>query len=127
MKIIRVNKCVSIPMVRSPVNVTLAMSYKTIDHLVKVYESSVKLHAIRCACHFPDIDECFEAAVALSDLCVNISGSQCVNTEGSFDCACVPGYFLNDDGVCESAFEDKIILFMVSIITVTLHDVLFLY
>lgn len=39
-----------------------------------------------------DIDECLEAAIAAKDLCESDKNSQCLNTEGSFECVCVPGY-----------------------------------
>ena len=37
-----------------------------------------------------DIDECLEAALSSVDLCDQ--NSQCVNSDGSFSCICVPGY-----------------------------------
>ena len=39
-----------------------------------------------------DVDECLEAALRATDLCADDANSQCVNTEGSFVCVCVPGY-----------------------------------
>ena len=47
-----------------------------------------------------DIDECLVAAVQAVDVCVNVTNSQCVNTEGSFECICVPGYIVVNE-TCE--------------------------
>ena len=47
-----------------------------------------------------DVDECFMAAIEAIDLCESNQNSQCVNTEGSFDCSCVPGY-IDVNGTCE--------------------------
>ena len=47
-----------------------------------------------------DIDECFVAAVEGTDLCENETNSRCVNSEGSFDCVCVPGYTVVN-GTCQ--------------------------
>lgn len=43
-------------------------------------------------CTHTDIDECLEAALSATDLCEEDKNSQCQNTEGSFECICVPGY-----------------------------------
>jgi hypothetical protein len=40
------------------------------------------------------------AALNATDLCEGVDNSQCVNTEGSYDCTCVPGYTLVN-GSCE--------------------------
>ena len=37
-----------------------------------------------------DVDECLDAAINVVNLCED--NSECVNTEGSFLCPCVPGY-----------------------------------
>ena len=42
-----------------------------------------------------DINECFEAALKDEELCER--NSQCINTEGSFDCVCVSGFVLVND------------------------------
>lgn len=47
-----------------------------------------------------DIDECLVAALNATDLCEDTENSQCVNTEGFYDCICVPGYTLVN-GSCE--------------------------
>lgn len=39
-----------------------------------------------------DVDECLEAALSAMDLCEDDKNSQCLNTEGSHMCVCVPGY-----------------------------------
>ncbi|MCH9664557.1 MAG: calcium-binding EGF-like domain-containing protein [Gammaproteobacteria bacterium] len=39
-----------------------------------------------------DVNECLEAATAGFDLCSNTAHSHCTNTEGSYGCACNPGY-----------------------------------
>ncbi len=44
-----------------------------------------------------DINECFQAALILTDLCENDPNSQCINTEGSFTCTCAPGYTLQNE------------------------------
>ena len=49
---------------------------------------------------FPDIDECFQAAMIALSICENDINTQCVNTEGSFNCTCVPGYH-RINGICE--------------------------
>lgn len=41
-----------------------------------------------------DIDECFEAAQNLTDICQDVENSQCINTIGSYNCSCVSGYQL---------------------------------
>ena len=38
-----------------------------------------------------DVNECLEAALNTVDLCKDIN-SECLNTEGSYVCTCVPGY-----------------------------------
>ena len=49
-----------------------------------------------------DIDECFEAAFEpLILICDSGQNVQCVNTNGSFECVCVPGYKLGENGTCE--------------------------
>ena len=40
------------------------------------------------------------AALGGMDACVNEMNSQCVNSEGSFDCVCAPGYAMIS-GSCE--------------------------
>ena len=40
------------------------------------------------------------AALNATDLCEGVENSQCVNTEGSYDCICVPGYTLVNES-CE--------------------------
>ena len=42
-----------------------------------------------------DIDECANAALNDTELCT--SNSQCVNTEGSYECVCIQGYVLNNE------------------------------
>ena len=54
-----------------------------------------------------DIDECFEAAIESLNLCESDPNSQCVNNEGTFNCTCVSGYILNENGTCESKFIHK--------------------
>ena len=42
--------------------------------------------------YVPDVDECLE----------NPCGQLCTNTDGSFDCSCMSGYEILDDGhTCE--------------------------
>lgn len=53
-------------------------------------------------CMHADIDECFQAALLSIDLCGNVTNSQCVNSEGSFDCNCAPSYSMTNDGTCLS-------------------------
>ena len=48
-----------------------------------------------------DIDECLEAAFDAMDLCQNDKNARCVNTDGSFDCICVPGYTRTVNGSCQ--------------------------
>ena len=47
------------------------------------------------------------AIVEGMDLCTSEANSQCVNTEGSFDCICVPGYIVID-GNCERELQNDI-------------------
>ena len=54
-----------------------------------------------------DVDECFVAAIEATDLCESNQNSQCVNTEGSFDCSCVPGYIDVTDGSCERELQNS--------------------
>lgn len=54
---------------------------------------SIFLHAII------DIDECREAALESSVICTQ-ANTQCLNTNGSFECVCVGGYE-PVDGECE--------------------------
>lgn len=41
---------------------------------------------------FSDINECFQAAISAANICEDDTNTQCVNTEGSFNCTCVAGY-----------------------------------
>lgn len=66
-----------------------------------------------------DIDECLVAALNATDLCEGVENSQCVNTEGSYDCVCVPGYTLVN-GSCER----ELATYMIFIVTVLLLKVL---
>ena len=43
--------------------------------------------------HSIDVDECREAALMGIVICTQ-DNTQCVNTNGSFDCVCVDGYEL---------------------------------
>ncbi len=47
-----------------------------------------------------DINECRVAALESMIICTAVN-TQCVNTEGSFECICVPGYELNMNGECQ--------------------------
>ena len=47
---------------------------------------------------YTDIDECLEAAADLVDIC--LANTQCVNTPGSFECACASGYTMME-GTCQ--------------------------
>lgn len=42
--------------------------------------------------NFPDKDECTEAAFDAVNLCETDLNTQCLNTEGSFECVCAPGH-----------------------------------
>ena len=57
--------------------------------------------SIMCTTSIVDINECFEAALGSTNLCESDPNSQCVNSEGSFECVCVPGYILNENRTCE--------------------------
>ena len=48
---------------------------------------------------FSDLNECMQAALNGSSLCS--ANSECINTHGSYQCACVPGYDLTN-GTCHS-------------------------
>ena len=50
---------------------------------------------------YTDIDECLEAVANQRDICP--ANTACVNTIGSFQCVCVPGYELVD-GTCQRKF-----------------------
>lgn len=52
-----------------------------------------------CCC-FTDIDECTEAALNAVDLCETEPNTECLNTEGSFECICAPGFIKMND-VCQ--------------------------
>ena len=58
-----------------------------------------------------DFDECLEAVANQRDICQ--ANTACVNTIGSFQCVCVPGYELVD-GICQRKFsiseQDNVIL-----------------
>ena len=47
-----------------------------------------------------DIDECREAALVGTVICTQ-ENTQCMNTDGSFECVCVPGYNQTMDGECQ--------------------------
>ena len=49
---------------------------------------------------FPDIDECFQAAIIALRICEDGTNTQCLNVEGSFDCTCVPGHH-RVNGTCQ--------------------------
>ena len=51
---------------------------------------------------YTDVDECLEAVANQRDICP--ANTACVNTIGSFQCVCVPGYELVD-GTCQRKFE----------------------
>ena len=50
-----------------------------------------------------DVNECMLAALNGSSLCS--ANSECVNTHGSYECVCVPGYELTN-GICHSMSHD---------------------
>ena len=49
---------------------------------------------------FVDIDECVGAARE-ENVCADVT-TTCRNTNGSYECACIPGYVKNNDAVNES-------------------------
>ena len=51
---------------------------------------------------YADVDECLEAVANQRDLCP--ANTVCVNTIGSFQCVCVPGYELVD-GTCQRMLQ----------------------
>ena len=57
-------------------------------------------HLLSDSCHllckdpFADVDECAENHTLCGD------AMQCVNTDGSYQCDCYPGYMKDDTGVC---------------------------
>ena len=51
---------------------------------------------------YTDVNECLEAVANQRDICP--ANTVCVNTIGSFQCVCVPGYELVD-GTCRRKFE----------------------
>ena len=51
---------------------------------------------------YADVNECLEAVANQRDICP--ANTVCVNTIGSFQCVCVPGYELVD-GTCQRKFE----------------------
>ena len=51
---------------------------------------------------YTDVDECLEAVANQRDICP--ANTVCINTIGSFQCVCVPGYELVD-GTCRRKFE----------------------
>ena len=56
--------------------------------------------------HPLDVDECFDATL---QNCVN---AQCIDTDGSFECECLPGYTkpLLGGNICEGIYSDTILL-----------------
>ena len=58
-----------------------------------------------CTFTHADIDECLAAALEGMDVCESDKNSQCLNTEGSFDCVCVPGYVVTN-GSCQRKLEE---------------------
>ena len=63
--------------------------------------SLIRLSHIILQIVLTDIDECFFAATTGVDLCEDDGNSQCVNSEGTFVCECVPGYE-QINGTCSS-------------------------
>ena len=57
-----------------------------------VYKSQCALNTVNCA--IVDIDECLESNETCPD------NSICINTNGSFDCICGPG-FQFQNGTCQ--------------------------
>ena len=53
-----------------------------------------------------DVDECFVAALESSVICVQLY-TQCVNTDGSFECVCVDGYE-PVDGECKRKITNRV-------------------
>ena len=60
------------------------------------------MHFHCCLTKFEDVDECKAAALNNVQLCSD--NTQCVNTPGSYNCACAPGYMLVN-GKCEREFN----------------------
>ena len=65
------------------------------DHMLML----LLIRSLKILFVFTDIDECLEAALNAVDLCVDDQNTQCSNTEGSFECICVPG-FARENGTC---------------------------
>lgn len=78
--------------------VKMDIIFQKMDKIVKVKKLilTCMLRTFGKMIHFDiiDIDECLEAALDARNLCESNPNSQCVNNEGSFHCACVPGYIL---------------------------------
>ena len=47
-----------------------------------------------------DIDECLETAQVGLNLCASDRNTNCMNTNGSYVCSCVPGY-VRVNGICQ--------------------------
>ena len=55
---------------------------------------------VQHALHFlSDVDECLEAALYNTELCAQ--NTTCLNTEGDYECPCIPGFNLIN-GTCQS-------------------------
>ena len=64
-----------------------------------------------------DVNECLVAALESVVICMALS-TQCVNTDGSFQCVCVDGYELVD-GDCQRKIKIIIINFSKVLIIIT--------
>ena len=84
------------------------MSYWKIDALVKVRNNLACCDNNFVDLFFADIDECFQAAIIAFSICENDINTQCMNTKGSFNCTCVPGYY-RVNGICRRKIKLKVV------------------
>jgi hypothetical protein len=104
---ITVSKCATTHMEHTTVSVLMVTNFKVMGSHVQVkrfhYDSQARVIIIT---DYADIDECSNGV----DLCEQL----CQNTNGSYTCACDPGFRLKSDRLqCEGMVQTKAILLLI--------------